>query len=217
MDSFIDKDMGAVATGWFTSSANFTANDIITIGAVSIEFDGVGANLNVVVGGSLAITLASAVVAINGDAAIGVHAIVGANDSTLNLVAKVAGTAGNLVTTIDVDFAGVIAVSAGTMLGGTDVAVSETYRTSYTITAEDIDVLAAGNENAELCIAAVPQTTAPAFWNVMVYDVSGFTFLASTSLKFTWKQVGADFYGMCIEDDGPIYQAGDIINILAVY
>jgi len=217
ISSKLNKDVGAAAVGYFTFAANMQALDQISIGGRTVGFNQPAADINVTIGGSLDASLDATVTAINGDATIGVHAIKGVNSATLNLVAKVAGTAGNLALAIDTDGGGNFVVSAANMADGKDEAITEVFSSSYVITATDVAELAAGARNAEIAVACIPKTTAPLNWTITVYDDSGDTFLAPTNLKFVWRQVGSDFYGLFLEDDGPILAANDTINVVAYY
>jgi hypothetical protein len=213
MSSFIAKDVGGVSVGYFSFSGQPTANDTIQIGARVIEWDGAGANLNVAIGGTLALTLAAAVAAINADGTILVDAIVGANDACLNLVARTVA-AGNLALAMPVDVGGVTVRSGATMLGSKAEAVAQIFRESYTITADDVAEMAACAQNAEIVIAAVPLTSAPATTNITVWDTTGLLH-PFTNLLFVWRQLSANYYGLFLEDNGPVLAAGDTIEIIA--
>jgi len=212
LGSSIAKDIGGVSVGYFSFSGQPTANDTIQIGARVIEWDGVGGNLNVAIGGSLALTLAAAVTAINADGTILVDAIVGANDAALNLVARTIA-AGNLALAMPVDVGGVTVRSAATMIGSKAEAIAQIYRERYVITAADVAEMAAGAQNAEIVIMALPLTSAPSITNISVWDTTGLLH-PFTNLLFVWRQLSANFYGLFLEDNGPVLAAGDTIEVI---
>jgi len=216
IDSELSKDLGGIGVGYVSFSKQPAANDIITVGARGIEFDGVGANINVAIGGTLALTLAAAVAAINADGTILADAIVGANDACLNFVARSPGTAGNLGIVDTVDSGAAMICSAALMVGGKATAITESYRESYTITAIDVQEMAAGAQDAEICIAAIPKTTAPTSTQITVWDTTGLIH-PFASLLFVWRQINANYYGLFLEDNGPLLAAGDTIEIIAAY
>jgi len=215
--SKIAKDMGGAGIGYVTFNGQPNANDILTIGARAIEFDGAGANINVTIGGTLALTLAAAVIAINADGTILADAHVGANDNCLNFVARAVGVAGNLGIVDTTDTAAAMVVSAALMTGGKAVAVTEVYQEQYTITAEDVTAMAGGGIDAEICVLGVPKITAPLSSQITAWDTTGLIH-PFTSLLFVWRQAGAtNNFGLFLEDSAAVFQAGDTIDVIAFY
>ena len=117
---------------------------------------------------------------------------------------------------INTDGGGNFVLSAANMAGGRDVSVTELFHSEYTITATDVAEMAAGARNSEICVMCIPKTTAPSLFVLQAWD-TGHTFFDTTNLTFTWRQVGSDYYGLFIEDNGPVLGNGDTIDVIAIY
>ena len=217
IESKITKDLGGLGIGFVTFSGQPNANDILTIGGVAIEFDGAGGNINVAIGGSLDLTLDAAVTAINSSGAISAAAIKGANSKCLIFIADTISD-GDLTIVDTTDTAGAMVVSAATMTGSAAQAVKEIFHSQYTITAADVTAMAGGGIDAEIIVAGILKATAPLSSHITIWDTTGLIHPFTAQL-FIWRQVGggSGSYGLFLEDSAATLQAGDTIDILAVY
>ncbi|CAM5771977.1 hypothetical protein LMIY3S_03689 [Labrys miyagiensis] len=141
------------ASGSVAFTANPTASSTIVIGGTTVTFVASGATGNQVnIGASLAATLTALLAFLQGSADTNlVKFSYYLSGSTLNLIAKTAGAAGNSLT-LSTTVTGATA-SGATLAGGSDAGASDGTQTAVAITGFQVDAT-----NADVTVASLMRT-----------------------------------------------------------
>jgi hypothetical protein len=214
------RDIGGAGIAMINFTGVPAVDDAFTVNGRTHIFDPSGGSDVAItrVGGNVDGTLDNAVTAINADAAgagvIYAYKATGAaaGHGVLFLIAEAAGTNFALVVTVNVGAA--MTAGVANSVGDHAAAFRSSYAFEYTLTAQDILALAAGDG---IIIAGIPSTTAPEIASVLARD-SGGAILPLNTYDLNIVQVGGAFYAIELVDSAgaAVFLATDTIMISAL-
>lgn len=201
-------DVGHAATGFITLNVP-VADDYFEVGGRVYCYLPTGG-----VPYDVAIPVAdppSTVSAINGDSDRKVDAYHAGGNLVL-FVARVGGVEGNSISTSESTGGARLLVRAGSLEEGKDQIQRKMCTVSFDIKAEDVSALGAGEI---IPVMGIPSTSTPEVGSVACLR-GGNTFIPLTNaVSFHTTQVNSYFWVVQMGDTGPVFQAGDLLLLLA--
>lgn len=202
-------DVGHAAIGFVTLNVP-VADDWFSIGGRVYCYNPTGGvPYDVAIAG---LDTPATVTAINVDTERTVDAFsVGGND-LVTLVAVEGGVEGNSLALAESTGGARLVLRAGSMEEGKDISQRKICTVAFDFKASDIAALAAGER---VPVMGIPSESTPEVGSAAALR-GGTTFLPLTAnVEFRTHRLNSHFHVVHVEDTGPVFQAGDVLLILA--